>query len=179
MSDYAQGFKDGFAAGLEEGKKIVEDQWRQDKIKELEETLPKPLPTWPKIDLEKWKQNPLPPLPTLPMWPSTERSTCPKCGISLDGLMNYYCASPNCPTFMQTTCDTSKPMTAGVGDLNVPKVSGAGAAGSMDRYTRPAFDTFSGAGITTNEQGYNYQKDEVGGGYTLDPALSHWRPKGW
>ena len=41
--DYAKGFKDGFAAGLEEGKKLIEEQWRLDKIKELEKTLPKPV----------------------------------------------------------------------------------------------------------------------------------------
>lgn len=40
-NDYAKGFKDGFAAGLEEGKKLIEEQWRLDKIAELEKTLPK------------------------------------------------------------------------------------------------------------------------------------------
>ena len=39
--DYRQGYKDGFKDGIEEGKKLVEEQWRQDKIKELEKTLPK------------------------------------------------------------------------------------------------------------------------------------------
>lgn len=42
-NDYAKGFKDGFAAGLEEGKKLVEERWRQDKIKEIEKSLPKPV----------------------------------------------------------------------------------------------------------------------------------------
>ena len=81
MTDYANGFKDGFAAGLEEGKKIVEEQWRQDRIKEIEKSIPEPY-----------------------KWPSTQPLTfsadkCPKCGITISGVMNYTCSSVNCPTF--------------------------------------------------------------------------------
>jgi hypothetical protein len=95
MSDYAKGFKDGFAAGLEEGKKIVEEQWRQDRIKTIEKSIPEPY-----------------------RWPSTSpgiafgfKETCPKCGIKIGGAMNYTCSSVNCPIFYKSTCEISKPMT--------------------------------------------------------------------
>ena len=106
MTDYAKGFKDGFAAGLEEGKKIVEDQWRLEKIKELEKSLPNPI---------KW-----------PYTTQEIKEKCPKCGISLKGVMNYVCSSPNCPTFPQVTCGT--PMTGQTTWENV------GAVGSAYKY---------------------------------------------
>jgi len=85
MTDYANGFKDGFAAGLEEGKKIVEEQWRHDKIKEIEKSMPRPA-TWP------WTQ---------PLTFSADK--CPKCGIRISGVMGYVCSSINCPTFYQAS----------------------------------------------------------------------------
>jgi hypothetical protein len=94
MPDYAQGFKDGFASGLEEGKKLVEEQWRQDKIKEIEKSTPKPITR-------------------LDDFVFGAKEKCPKCGISLSGVMNYVCASPNCPTFPQITCGGSLSFTGG------------------------------------------------------------------
>lgn len=82
--DYRKGFKDGFELGLEEGKK-------QQKVSV-------------DLDLEKYLQKPL----TFPQY--DVRETCPKCGIRLNGVMGYVCSSINCPTFYQTTCDTSIPM---------------------------------------------------------------------
>ena len=80
MSDYAKGFKDGFAAGLEEGKKIVNDQWVQEKIKTLEPVLSKPQPR-------------------LDDYVFGTRETCPKCGIKINGAMGYVCPSINCPVY--------------------------------------------------------------------------------
>ena len=39
--------------------------------------------------------------PTIPNWPSVPSigKNCPKCGISLDGVMGYVCGDTNCPTF--------------------------------------------------------------------------------
>jgi hypothetical protein len=39
-------------------------------------------------------------------WPDpyTLDPKCIKCGISIKKLTGYVCASPNCPTFLQTTC---------------------------------------------------------------------------
>jgi len=83
--DYRQGYKDGFKDGIEEGKKIVEEQWRQDKINELEKTLPKP--PWGLGD-----------------YVFGTKDNCPKCGMTLSNVMGYVCASPNCPTFPYVTC---------------------------------------------------------------------------
>lgn len=85
--DYRQGFKDGFAAGLEEGKK-------QQKIS---------------IDLEKYIQKPL----TFPQY--DQRETCPKCGIKISGVMGYVCNSINCPAFYTATSSVGKPMTGAIG----------------------------------------------------------------
>lgn len=74
--DYRHGFKDGWLAGLEEGKK-------QQKIA---------------VDLEKYLQKPL----TFPQYDT--REMCPKCGVKISGVMGYVCNSPNCPTFVQVTC---------------------------------------------------------------------------
>ena len=74
--DYRQGFKDGWLAGLEEGKKEL-------KISK---------------DLEKYLQKPL----TFPQY--DPRETCPKCGVKINGAMGYVCSSINCPTFYQATC---------------------------------------------------------------------------
>ena len=74
--DYRQGFKDGWLAGLEEGKKEL-------KISK---------------DLEKYLQKPL----TFPQY--DQRETCPKCGVKISGAMGYVCSSHNCPTFVQVTC---------------------------------------------------------------------------
>lgn len=85
MSDYTQGFKDGFVAGLEEGKKIIREQWLQERIREAEKSAPVPT-KWP------WTQ---------PLTFSAD--SCPKCGIKISGLMNYTCSSVNCPTFYTAT----------------------------------------------------------------------------
>lgn len=38
-------------------------------------------------------------------WPTTyPKQSCPKCGISLDGVMGYVCGDTRCPTFMKVTC---------------------------------------------------------------------------
>lgn len=115
MSDYAKGFKDGFAAGLEEGKKIVEDQWRKEQIKKIED------------DLHKLPK----PQPRLDDYIFGGKEKCPKCGISLSGVMNYVCASPNCPTFPQVTCGAS--MT-GVVESEVGYTYGVGANGPAGEY---------------------------------------------
>lgn len=112
IPDYAQGFKDGFAAGLEEGKKLVEDQWRQERIKEIEKSIPKPQPR-------------------LDDFVFGAKEKCPKCSISLSGVMNYVCASPNCPTFPQITCGI--PMTGAVGS-EVGYTYGSGANGPAGEY---------------------------------------------
>lgn len=109
MSDYAKGFKDGFAAGLEEGKKLVEEQWRKEKIDELEKSLPK----------SPWG---------LGDYVFGARETCPKCGIKISGVMNYVCASPNCPTFPQVTCGTPMTGVASGGDYSHAR-GAVGAAG--------------------------------------------------
>ncbi len=109
MSDYAKGFKDGFAAGLEEGKKLLEEKWRLDKIAELEKTLPKPQPR-------------------LDDFIFGARETCPKCQMKIDRVMGYVCASPNCPSFPKVTCGA-------VGsDISYAYASGAnGPAGRTER----------------------------------------------
>jgi hypothetical protein len=76
MTDYAKGFKDGFAAGLEEGKKIAPK----------EQTYNPWIDTGPYVGKVK--------------------ESCPKCGIKISGVMGYVCSSPNCPTFPQVTCGT-------------------------------------------------------------------------
>lgn len=84
IPDYAQGFKDGFAAGLEEGKKIKEKSYMDGLIEGMKKTLPPPY------------------VPPGTVW--GQRDTCPKCGIKISGVMGYVCSSPNCPTFPQVTC---------------------------------------------------------------------------
>ena len=79
MTDYANGFKDGFAAGLEEGKKIKErsymDGYNDGLIEGMKKTLPPPY---------------------------VPQETCPKCGITIGGAMGYTCQSINCPTYYKT-----------------------------------------------------------------------------
>ena len=77
--DYAQGFKDGFAAGLEEGKKLAAKQ--------------------PRLDDYVFGQPKPPYFP-----PYIQQDTCPKCGVKISGVTGYVCNSPNCPTFVQVTC---------------------------------------------------------------------------
>jgi hypothetical protein len=112
MTDYANGFKDGFAAGLEEGKKIVEEQWRHDKIKEIEKSMPRPA---------TWRL-------TQPLTFSADK--CPKCGITISGVMNYTCSSINCPTFYTATSSVGKPLTGAVGSLEYYRTIAPGANGS-------------------------------------------------
>lgn len=90
MSDYRQGFKDGFAAGLEEGKKLAPKQTRLDD------------------------------------YVFGQKDTCPKCGITIGGVMNYTCQSINCPTFYRTWTGPS-----GHNDWSAGSHGALGAVGSM------------------------------------------------
>lgn len=59
-----------------------------------------------KIGLEEGKRNQnLNPVPyTQPYVPlSLMKDKCPKCGITISGVMNYTCSSINCPTFYQAS----------------------------------------------------------------------------
>jgi hypothetical protein len=59
-----------------------------------------------KIGLEEGKRNQnLNPVPyTQPyVHLSLMKDKCPKCGITISGVMNYTCSSINCPTFYQVT----------------------------------------------------------------------------
>ena len=47
-----------------------------------------------------YKHDPSAPWPSVP----TIGKSCPKCGISLDGVMGYVCGDTNCPTFLKVTC---------------------------------------------------------------------------
>jgi len=110
MNDYAQGFKDGFAAGLEEGKKINDKTYTDGFIEGLKKTLPPPY------------------VPPGTVWGQSD--VCPKCGIKISGVMGYVCNSPNCPTFPQVTCGS--PMTAySTGPTDGPVT---GAVGSQNEY---------------------------------------------
>jgi hypothetical protein len=88
MNDYAKGFKDGWHAGLEEGKKIAPK----------EQTYNPWIDTGPYVG----KAN----------------ESCPKCGVKIGGVMGYVCSSPNCPTFPQVTCEVGRPLTGAVGAVN-------------------------------------------------------------
>jgi hypothetical protein len=114
MTDYRQGFKDGFALGLEEGKR---------------------------------NQN-LNPVPLYHLDPTKSPSvllkeTCPKCGITIGGVMGYVCNSINCPTFYKTWTgpaqynDWSAGSSGAVGstaiDTDVPGANGPrGPSGPID-----------------------------------------------
>lgn len=123
--DYRQGYKDGFKDGLEEGKKSVP----------LEPVKSNPPPD----PYEKLRGVHIPPIkPNL--WPQNANDDhCPKCGIKLTNSMGYVCHSPNCPTFLNVTCDTNKPMTG----LTTGQFSMVDPNGSV-------------------EMKYSYQKDEAG-----------------
>lgn len=59
-----------------------------------------------KIGLEEGKRNQnLNPVPyTQPYVPlSLMKDKCPKCGITISGVMGYVCSSINCPTFYQAS----------------------------------------------------------------------------
>ena len=85
MSDYRQGFKDGFAAGLEEGRKLYNKNYLDGYKEGVKQTIPPPyVPS------------------TLPNTILGAKETCPKCGITISGVMNYTCQSINCPTFYKT-----------------------------------------------------------------------------
>ena len=71
--DYRNGFKDGFALGLEEGK-------RNQNLNPVPSYYPDPAKS-PSVLLKE---------------------TCPKCGITINGMMNYTCQSINCPTYYRT-----------------------------------------------------------------------------
>ena len=73
LPDYAQGFKDGFALGLEEGK-------RNQNLNPVPSYYPDPAKS-PSVVLKE---------------------TCPKCGITISGTMGYVCQSINCPTYYKT-----------------------------------------------------------------------------
>jgi hypothetical protein len=114
MSDYAKGFKDGFAAGLEEGKKLVPSQKRLDDY-----LFGNRYTTSPNFTLEA-------------------RDTCPKCGIKISGLMNYTCSSVNCPTFYTATCSVGAVGSDVVGSNAVGANGPAGYSGpsSEEEYDR-------------------------------------------
>lgn len=73
MNDYAQGFKDGFAAGLEEGKKLA--------------------PKQTKLDDYVFGQPGILGMP----------DTCHVCGRLQTGVDGYVCYSPRCPTKVTCT----------------------------------------------------------------------------
>ena len=84
MSDYQKGLVDGFKLGLEEGKKIKDhdlkersymDGYNDGLVEGMKKTLPPPY---------------------------VPKETCPKCGITIGGVMNYTCQSINCPTYYKT-----------------------------------------------------------------------------
>lgn len=60
-----------------------------------------------KIGLEEGKRHQnLNPVPSL--WPKSlpeyqSKDKCPKCGITISGVMGYVCSSINCPTFYQAS----------------------------------------------------------------------------
>jgi hypothetical protein len=59
-----------------------------------------------KIGLEEGKRHQnLNPVPSLPSYQPLDmtKGKCPKCGITIGGMMGYVCSSVNCPTFYQTT----------------------------------------------------------------------------
>lgn len=93
MSDYAQGFKDGFAAGLEEGKKLASKPTR--------------------LDDYLFGQPGYLGMP----------NTCHVCGRLQSGVDGYVCYSPNCPTKVTcgspmtaySTGPTGGPVTGAVG----------------------------------------------------------------
>ena len=103
--DYAKGFKDGFAAGLEEGKKINDKTYTDGFIDGMKKTMPLPYIPQPQLD-QKW---------TLEV-----KEYCPKCGIKISGVMGYVCGAIDCPTGMGSvsytigSSDTSKPVTGRV-----------------------------------------------------------------
>ena len=85
MSDYAKGFKDGFLAGVEEGKKLNDKTYMKGLTEGMKKTLPPPyVPS------------------TLPGYTLERTDTCPKCGIKIGGAMGYVCSSVNCPTYYKT-----------------------------------------------------------------------------
>lgn len=106
MSDYRQGFKDGFALGLEEGKKMNG--------------------IWPAPDL-----------------PSSNTETCPKCGITISGVMNYTCQSINCPTYYKTWAGPAQ-----YNDWTAGSHGAVGAVGSMSANYESTFGTNGPAGPT-------------------------------
>ena len=87
MSDYAQGFKDGFAAGLEEGKKLAPKQTR--------------------LDDYVFGQPGYLGMP----------NTCHVCGRLQNAFDGYVCYSPKCPSMSTTFSigPTDGPVTGAVG----------------------------------------------------------------
>ena len=110
--DYRNGFKDGFALGLEEGKR---------------------------------NQN-LNPVPSYHLDPTKSPSvllkeTCPKCGITISGVMNYTCQSINCPTYYKTWSSPS-----GYNNWSAGSHGAVGAVGSMSANYESTFGTNGPAG---------------------------------
>lgn len=114
--DWRDGFKEGFEAGR--------------KSKEAEQN---------PFDISKWKQEPIWPM-TPPDFIPKAKEHCPKCGITLSGVMGYVCSSPNCPTGLGgATCAADySAQTTGAG----PSIA--------DIKPISSFSVKS-----TNEQGYN------------------------
>lgn len=139
--DYTKGFKDGFAAGLEEGKKLNDKTYMDGYMEGLKKTLPPPyIPnTSPSFEI---------------------REKCPKCGLTLTSLMNYVCHSPNCPTFPQISW--GKEISTTMGDLSGKSVTLNGGVSIKDINPMGHF-----SGKTTNDVGYNYQQEEgLSNGYS-------------
>lgn len=79
MSDYAKGFKDGFAAGLEEGKKLTPVKSKAPtRLSDLN-------------DYVFGQPGYRPGYLGLP-------NTCQVCGRLQEGMTGYVCYSPNCPS---------------------------------------------------------------------------------
>jgi hypothetical protein len=51
------------------------------------------------------KKQEAPYVPYVPQKPQLNKiSHCPKCGMRLEGVMGFVCASPDCPTFLNISC---------------------------------------------------------------------------
>lgn len=106
MTDYANGFKDGFAAGLEEGKKMNDKTYTDGLIEGMKKTMPPPY---------------------------VPKETCPKCGITISGVMGYVCQSINCPTYYKTWTSPTlyNEWSAVPGTVWAGAAGAQGAVGSM------------------------------------------------
>lgn len=87
--------KSDYDDDLEKFRKIKEE-WEKEnpyRFPSIPE-FPPTVPRWP-----KWPESPY------PSDPNPIMGHCPKCGITLHQIMHYVCNRPNCPVFLQITCD--------------------------------------------------------------------------